>query len=626
MTVAGEISIDHAAVQSAVDRAREGLWRTQRPDGSWESRCDMGAMPTAQVLVALHHAGCLTPEDAAAGARWLRARQAADGSYRSHPIADVGDLGATASAWAALHLCAPNDSADAIARARGWIDANGGTAAVAAAFARGDPAVVYLALAGLVEPSTLPCPPMAPALIRPLVRFMERRFHSGILMVSGALTLIAHRLRGDWFGDGPPSRELARRFAARTLTLLATFQNRDGSWNASTTQTALILPALRAAGLSGENPMVADTVAWLAAQAEHDDEGLHFAAFGSPVWCTAANVRALITAGASPADERLTRALDWIMGAQSHLEQPEVDNRNPGAPRIGGWAFQPGNETMVDNDDTGAVLAAFGDALADSGLQSEVRARVTASRDLGRDWLLGMQNPDGGWSAFVRGLPAKRPGPRFTGPIEVSLQDPVGAARALIDPPRELGDPSTEDLTGRVLDGLGRVGETISSPAVRHAIEFLQAQQFDHGGFWGRWTVNYLASTACVLQGLARVGVDMSEPWVRRAVGFVLERQNDDGGWGELADSYRDPALAGRGPSMAPLTGLVLTGLIDAGESSSQSVGGGVAYLLDRQQPDGSWPHGDWLQAIVPPDTFYILAEAARHYPMEALARWLTAA
>ena len=203
MTVAGEISIDHAAVQSAVDRAREGLWRTQRPDGSWESRCDMGAMPTAQVLVALHHAGCLTPEDAAAGARWLRARQAADGSYRSHPIADVGDLGATASAWAALHLCAPNDSADAIARARGWIDANGGTAAVAAAFARGDPAVVYLALAGLVEPSTLPCPPMAPALIRPLVRFMERRFHSGILMVSGALTLIAHRLRGDWFGMDP---------------------------------------------------------------------------------------------------------------------------------------------------------------------------------------------------------------------------------------------------------------------------------------------------------------------------------------------------------------------------------------------------------------------------------------
>jgi squalene-hopene/tetraprenyl-beta-curcumene cyclase len=627
VTVTGGTPIDHAAVRDALARAREVLWRTQRPDGSWESLCDMGAIPTAQVLVALHAAGCLTSADAADGARWLRAQQDADGSYRSHPTATAGDLGATASAWAALHVCAAADSAESVARARAWVDAHGGTAAVVDAFGRGDPAVVYLALAGLIDPAELPCPPMVPGLIRPLVAFMERRFHSGILMVSGALTLIAHRLRGDWgpsaHPTGQPPGPVARRFAARTLTLLGTFQNRDGSWNANTVQTALILPALRAAGLGADHPMVARTVAWLESQRLRDGNGMRFEAFGSPVWCTAANVRALIAAGDSPADARMVRALDWLIGAQSRIEQPEVDNRNPGAPRIGGWAFQPGNETMVDNDDTGAVLAAYGDALAASALDRDCGRRVTASCDLGRDWLLGMQNPDGGWSAFVHGLPAKRPGPLFTGPVEVSLGDPIGAVRTLIDPPRELGDPSTEDLTGRVLDGLGRVGLTTASPAVGRAIEFLRAQQFDHGGFWGRWTVNYLASTACVLEGLARVGADMTEPWVRHAVRFVLDRQNGDGGWGELPDSYGDPALAGRGPSMAPLTGLVLTGLIDAGEGSSEAVARGIAYLLDQQRPDGTWPHGDWLQAIVPPDTFYILAEAARHYPVEALARWL---
>ncbi|MGO9498337.1 MAG: prenyltransferase/squalene oxidase repeat-containing protein [Solirubrobacteraceae bacterium] len=651
MTVAGGTSLDPAAVRAAVDRGREVLWRSQRPDGSWESLCDMGSMPTAQVLVAVHAAGALAPADAADGARWLRSRLQDDGSYRSHPTATEGDLGATASAWAALSLCAPEASGDAIARARGWVDAHGGTPEVVAAFGRGDPAVVYLALAGLVEPSELPCPPMVPALIPRLVEFMERRFHSGILMVSGALTLIAHRLRGDWgppappptpsptpppappltsppaLGDGAPTGQIARRFASRTLTLLSTFQNLDGSWNANTVQTALMLPALRAAGLGAGHPMVARAVAWLESQRVRDAEGLHFEAFGSPVWCTAANIRALIAAGVSPSDARIVRALDWLIEAQSRLEQPEVDNRNPGAPRIGGWAFQPGNETMVDNDDTGTVLAAYGSVLAaatlDGALDPETGRRLSASRDLGREWLLGMQNPDGGWSAFVHGLPAKRPGPLFCGPVEVSLDEPVGAVRTLLDPPRELGDPSTEDLTGRVLDGLGRIGLTTSSPAVRRAIEFLRAQQFEHGGFWGRWTVNYLASTACVLQGLARVGADMSEPWVLRAVGFLLSRQNDDGGWGELADSYRDPARAGRGPSMPPVTGLVLTGLIDAGEGSSDAVARGIAYLLDQQRDDGTWPHNDWLQAIVPPDTFYILAEAAKHYPVEALARWL---
>jgi len=343
------------------------------------------------------------------------------------------------------------------------------------------------------------------------------------------------------------------------------------------------------------------------------------------VWCTAANVRALIAAGASPSDERIIRAVEWLIGCQSQIEQPEVDNRNPGAPRIGGWAFQPGNDTMVDNDDTGAVLTAFGSVVADSALDPVLTGRVTASLNQGREWLLGMQNPDGGWSAFVYGLPPKRPGPLFTGPVEVSLDDPVGALRTLFDPPRELGDPSTEDLSGRVLDGLGRIGLTVESPAVRRAIDFLRAQQFDHGGFWGRWTVNYLASTACVLQGLARVGADLSEPWVRRAVGFLAERQNPDGGWGELPESYADPTLAGRGPSMPPLTGLVLIGLIDAGEGASAAVARGIAYLLAQQQADGSWPHRDWLQAIVPPDTFYILAEAAKHYPVEALAHFLGA-
>jgi squalene-hopene/tetraprenyl-beta-curcumene cyclase len=636
VTAAGETSIDHMAVRAALERARDVLWRTQGSDGSWDSPGDMGPMPTAQVLVALHHVGRLSPDDGAEGARWLRARQAADGSFRSYPTAPQGDLGATASAWAAMHVCAPQESAEAIARARRYIDARGGTAAVVDAFGRGDPGVVYLALVGLVEPTTLPCPPMLPALIPPLVRFMERRFHSGILMVSGALTLIAHRLRGDWGppaphtpsgppAGGPPPGEIARRFASRTLALLATFHNRDGSWNANTIQTALFLPALPAAGLALDHPMVARTVAWLEGQRVRDEEGVHFNAYASPVWCTAANLRALIAAGAAPEDERAVRGFDWLIGAQSRIEQPEVDNRNPGAPRVGGWAFQPGNETMVDNDDTGTVLAAFGAALADPALDPALGDRLRESIDLGRDWLLGMQNPDGGWSAFVHGLPGKRPGPLFTGPVEVSLDDPIAAVRTLIDPPRELGDPSTEDLTGRVLDGLGRVGLTTASPAVQRAIEFLRAQQFDHGGFWARWTVNYLAATACVLQGLARVGADMSEPWIQRAVRFVVERQNPDGGWGELPDSYRDPALAGRGPSMPPLTGLVLTGLIDAGESSSDAVARGIAYLLGQQRTDGAWPHGDWLQANIPPDTFYILAEAAKHYPAEALAHYLEA-
>ena len=626
MTTGPAAATDRDAVAAAAARACEVLWHTQREDGSWDSPGDMGAMPTAQVLVALRHVGRLGREDARDGARWLRGRQAADGSFPAYPTAPAGDPGATACVWAALHVTAPAESAEAIDRARAFVDAHGGTAALVRALDRGELAAVYLALAGLHDPRELPAPPMLPALIRPAVRFMESRFHSGILMVSGQLGMLARRLRGDWGDDGPPPGEIARRYCARTLTQLATFQNRDGSWNANTVQTSLALPALRAAGLPGHHPMVERTVAWLEGRRVRDDEGLHFDVFASPVWCTAANLRALLAAGERPGDARAATALEWLMAAQSDLPQPEVDNRNPGAPRTGGWAFQPGNETMVDNDDTGAVLAAFGDVLAHGGegaLDADLAERVAGSLARGRDWLLGMQNPDGGWSAFVHGLPAKRPGPMFTNTPAVSMDDPLAVIRTLLDPPRELGDPSTEDLTGRALDGLGRIGFTVDEDAVRRAIEFLRAQQCSAGGWWGRWTVNYLAATACVLMGLARVGADMSEPWIRRAVEFLVARQNQDGGWGELAESYSDPAMAGVGPSMPPLSGLVLTALIDAGEGSGEYVARGVEYLLAEQRDDGTWPHADWLQANVPPDTFYILAEAARHYPAEALGRYL---
>ncbi len=123
MTVAGGASIDHAAARDALARAREVLWRTQRSDGSWESLCDMGVIPTAQVLVALHGAGSLAPADAADGARWLRARQGADGSYRSHPTATEGDLGRDGFGLGRAPRLRGGREREAIARARAYLDA-----------------------------------------------------------------------------------------------------------------------------------------------------------------------------------------------------------------------------------------------------------------------------------------------------------------------------------------------------------------------------------------------------------------------------------------------------------------------------------------------------------------------
>jgi squalene-hopene cyclase-like protein len=156
---------------------------------------------------------------------------------------------------------------------------------------------------------------------------------------------------------------------------------------------------------------------------------------------------------------------------------------------------------------------------------------------------------------------------------------------------------------------------------VRRAVEFLRALQDSNGGWWGRWTINDLASTAWVLRGLRAVGADLDVSWLRRGVAFLLDHQNLDGGWGESARSYRDLASIGRGPSTPGLTGLVLSALLEAGQSAeAPALARGFAYLAAKQAADGGWPNEGELHALLPPDLFYELPGTEVHLPCEALA------
>ncbi len=612
----------------ALERARRSTLRTQRLEGEWESMGDMGPMPTCQVLICLKSLGALDPNDARDAARYLRAQQNADGSFLLRPYAQEGDLGTTACAWAALQVCDPEGSAEAIARAHAWFSARGGLPQVIQLVNRGDVSAVFVALAGLLDPKLLPCPNIAAFIIPGVTSWLGRRFHAGILMTAMQLSLIVRRLRGEFGQDGSDRDFMASCESKAAITLMSTFQNVEGSWNSNTVQTALALPGLLAAGLPTSDERVQRGVSWLLDQRERDADGLRFNAFGSAVWSTAFNIRALLASGMPANTPEIELALAWLVDAQLTIPQPEIDNRNPGAPRTGGWGFQKGNHTMADCDDAGVVLSALGQALKATdreALTPQVRARVESSVEKGVAWLRGMQNPDGGWSAFVWDLPARRHGPMFQKTPDVPMDDLWAMFWLALDPPRELGDCSTEDVTSRILHGLGEVGYTLADPMVKRGVEFLKAQQMSNGSFWGRWGVNYLTGTSFVLMGLKSVGADLREEWVRRAIQWVLSKQNPDGGFGESPESYREPTRAGEGPSNAPLTGLVLQALMEVGEVDSPEVRRGIQYLLAHQLADGTWHNGDYLHSNLPPDTYYVLPEAARYYPCEALARYLTA-
>jgi squalene-hopene/tetraprenyl-beta-curcumene cyclase len=267
------------------------------------------------------------------------------------------------------------------------------------------------------------------------------------------------------------------------------------------------------------------------------------------------------------------------------------------------------------------------DSASAPSLPPALATRVCAAIASARSWLGAMQNADGGWASFFRGHPSKRPGPIMMRPMtmrwsELPKNDPAAWIRAFAEASEHLADASTEDVTSRVLQSLARTGTPLHAPEARRALDFLSEQQCASGAWWGRWKVNYLPVTAAAVSALAHLGDDPTKDGTRRAIAWMIQKQNADGGFGESIDSYRDPSLAGCGPSTAPLTGSVLLGLVEAGEAAAPASARAAHYLVRRQQDDGAWPNGDNVATLVPPHLFYEYGGAARYIPLEALGRY----
>jgi squalene-hopene/tetraprenyl-beta-curcumene cyclase len=159
-------------------------------------------------------------------------------------------------------------------------------------------------------------------------------------------------------------------------------------------------------------------------------------------------------------------------------------------------------------------------------------------------------------------------------------------------------------------------------PVVKRAIRFLKKDQCKDGSWFGRWGVNYLYGTPQVLRGLSLIGEEMSQPYLRRAVDWLMSVQLPDGGWGERCDTYDDPSRKGMGPATASQTAWAVMGLMAAEEGNSAAVRRGIEYLLEHQTPEGSWEEDDWTGTGFP-RVFYLKYHYYRHYwPLMALGQY----
>lgn len=367
--------------------------------------------------------------------------------------------------------------------------------------------------------------------------------------------------------------------------------------------------ALRCLGYEDDHPAMREGIKELEAFEIEENGMLRIQPCVSPVWDTALSLVALGNSGLPPEHAALRKAAAWLLTRQSR-RPGDWQVRCPAPP--GGWYFEFRNEFYPDVDDTAMVLMALGRAFAPPAENEAVSAAPPGkskaqleAEERGLNWMLAMQNEDGGWASFDR-----------NNDKEFLTKIPFADHNAMID-------PSTADITARVLEALAeQKGFGLNHPAVKKALAFLKKHQEADGSWFGRWGVNYLYGTWQVLRGLSKIGEDMTKGYVRKAVEWLKSVQHEDGGWGERADSYDDPSRKGKGPSTASQTAWAIMGLLAAGQGHSAAVRRGIRYLLGTRGDDGTWDEEEFTGTGFP-RVFYLRYHLYRHYfPLTALSQY----
>jgi squalene-hopene/tetraprenyl-beta-curcumene cyclase len=349
--------------------------------------------------------------------------------------------------------------------------------------------------------------------------------------------------------------------------------------------------ALDALGYPKDHPDLVDAVRHFESLLLETPTRFTFQPCLPPIWDTALTAFALGEAGVRD-DARMTRAADWLLSKEVRRKGDWSVKRPDTEPS--GWAFEFANEFYPDIDDTAQVLLALLHAKA-----SDPQAQAACERRA-INWLLAMQSEDGGWAAFD-----------VDNNWAVLNQVPFADHNAMLD-------PTCPDITGRVLESLCRRG-LAGHDAVRRGVAYLLQAQEKDGIWYGRWGVNYIYGSFLAMRGLAASGAPGARDAVNRAATWLRAIQNPDGGWGESCASYdRDHFVPA--PSCPSQTAWAVLGLLSANDRDSAAVRRGVQFLLDRRNPDGTWPE-DATTGTGFPTVFYLTYAMYRDYfPLLALA------
>ncbi len=619
-------------VTTSLDRGGNGLLARQNPDGHWVGELEGDTILESEFLLLLAFLGRNDDPRVKPLANYLRTKQLPEGGWANYP-GGPAEVSVSLKAYFALKIAGDDAAEPHMVRAANVIRGLGGAEATNS-FTR-----FYLALLGQVPYAACPSVPVELVLLprwfffniyamsawsrtifvplsivdafKPVTKLPESMHIRELFLHPPETPRWPAKPTTQWFSW--PNFFLGldwvlkkverfrltplRKYAVRKA--LAWMRERcDESDGLGAIFPPIIYHAvvLKCLGTPADEPEMTWVLKQLDDLGIEENGALRLQPCLSPVWDTALSLIGLADAGLSEDSEQIERAVQWLLDKE--VSQPGDWSKTVRGVEPGGWFFEYRNAPYPDVDDTAMVLI----ALARTGYATRSVAHPAIHRGL--NWLVAMQNSDGGWAAFDRNINN-----------EILTKVPFADHNAMLD-------PSCPDITARVLESLSHYGYRVGQGNVDVAVRFILSHQEESGAWFGRWGVNYIYGTWQVLVGLEAVGYDMNSLPVRRAVRWLKESQNADGGWGESCRSYDEPELAGRGESTASQTAWAILGLLAAGEADCAEVRAGVEYLVGTQNADGGWTEEAFTGTGFP-RVFYLKYHMYPvYFPLMAISRY----
>jgi squalene-hopene/tetraprenyl-beta-curcumene cyclase len=517
------------AFKKTLTNTRQRLLRARVQGGYWQGRLSCSALSTATAVTALM---IVDPKKYQSliekGLEWLAQHVNADGGW-GDSVKSNSNISTTLLVWSAFGVAGESGKyREVIQQAESWIQSKAGSVET------GDIVEAIYQRYGRDRTFSVPILTMAAisgrlgegeaawrwvrALPFELAAFPQRMWRwLRLPVVSYALPALIAMGQVRYI-KRPPVNPITRiiryLLQKKTLEVLKRIQPENGGFLEAAPLTGFVVMSLAAAGYK-EHEVVQKGVGFLVKGVRQD--GSWPIDTNLATWLTTLSVNALAGGGKLKqilSQEERETICHWLLNQQVQIRHPYT-GADPG-----GWAWTDLPGGVPDADDTAGALL----ALYHLGIRN---AKVSESVQLGIQWLLGLQNRDGGFPTFCRGW-GKLPFDRSCADITAH------ALRALTVWSRE--QTLTKDLT------------TGTSKAIERGITYLIQVQAKEGFWLPLWFGNQGASleenrtygTAKVVSGLAELKdrrTEEANAALDLGMYWLMQAQNDNGGWGGDKDT-----------------------------------------------------------------------------------------